>query len=142
MRIVFKADGRVKSYSRTRKGVFTVCWRIAFLCGLHTFFCWLIALLRWLKLIRSRSRPWTCARSVSCDLPFALVYKSTKYFNITFLIICKDEIRNKITWSSFSKILITQSRSIQISRLAPKAVTTWKHVQTSAYSSIAVRIVL
>ena len=116
MQIVFKADGRVKSFSRTRKGLFTICWRIAFLCGLHAFFCWLTdltGLLRRLKLIRLRSRPWTCARSVSYNLPFALVYKSAKHFNIAFLYFydhLQEEIGNTITWSFFFELLVTQSR--------------------------------
>ena len=39
-------------------------------------------------------------------------------------------------------LLIAQSGSIRISKLAPKAFNIWKHVQTSAYSSIAAGIVL
>ena len=77
--------------------------------------------------------------------PFALVFKSEKHFNIAFLYFydhLQGEIRDTITWSFFSKPLVTQSGSIHISKLAPKAFHSCKHAQTSAYSSIAARIVL
>ena len=146
MQIVFKADGRVNTFTIIyKKRLFTVRWRIAFLCGLHAFFCWLTGLLRRLK-FGPRSRPCRiCARSVGYNLPFALVYKSAKHFNIAFLYFydhLQGEIRDTITWSFFSKPLVTQSGSIQILKLAPKAFHSCKHVQTSAYSSIAARIVL
>ena len=117
-------------YNYKKKGLVTVCSRIAFLFGLYALFCCLAGLL-WRLKFGPRSRSWICARSVCYYIPFALVYKSAKHFNIAFLYFwdhLQGEIRNTILNmvldSFFSKLLMAQSVSIQISKLAPKAFNT------------------
>ena len=63
--------------------------------------------------------------------PSHLFFTCTKHFSIAFLYFydhLQGEIRNKITWSFFPKLLIAQSGSIQISKLARKAFNSWKLV--------------
>ena len=67
------------------------------LYGLHALLCWFTRLLS--RLLFARSRPWICARSVRYDLPFALIYKSAKHFNIAFLYFY-DHLQGGITLKS------------------------------------------
>lgn len=103
MQIVFKVDGEGKDLYNYKKRAFSVCWRIA-LCGLHAFFCYLTGLLQWLK-FGLCSHPWICTRPVSHNLPFTLVYKSTKHFQNRFSLFLQSSARRNQEYNNMVFLL-------------------------------------